>query len=128
MVGKAIQKAISGAFGDYIADKVPPDINDLRRMAWFSLMFGPYSAADFEEESPGRPARWPGWESALDKLKTWAEENLPRELYFEEWSGYLSESEPEGWKDEETGEWFDPEPCYTVDAWREFFGVLTPYI
>ena len=38
------------------------------------------------------------------------------DVYLEEWSGSILESEPEGYEDELTGEWLDPGVCYLISA------------
>lgn len=35
--------------------------------------------------------------------------NLPSEMWYDSQCGYLSENEPEGYEDDETGEWIEPE-------------------
>lgn len=44
-------------------------------------------------------------------------DNLPSTLYYESWSGCFLTSEPEGWEDEETGEWIEPDysEYYEID-------------
>ena len=44
-------------------------------------------------------------------------DQLPSSLYYETWSGCFLKSEPEGWEDEETGEWIEPDysEYYEID-------------
>lgn len=49
-----------------------PRISDLSNMAWAHLNYGPFSPADFSEESPNRETQWPGWESATAEMSQWA--------------------------------------------------------
>ena len=36
-------------------------------------------------------------------------DDLPGDLYYESWSGCILNSEPEGYQDEDTGEWIEPD-------------------
>lgn len=51
----------------------------------------------------------PGYTTAIDTIRDWIDSEMPRTLYYEDWSGFVSENEPEGFEDEETGEWVEPE-------------------
>lgn len=41
--------------------------------------------------------------------------NMPGELYYEEWSGCILESEPDWYEDPETGEMIPPDSYYVID-------------
>lgn len=101
----------------YLADTVSPEMQRLATMAAFDLNYGPY-ATGFEPDGDGWT--YPGWGAAVDTLSAL---DIPRTLYLEPDSGFVSEVEPSAWQDEDTGDWFDPEPYYELSA-RDIRSIL----
>lgn len=107
--------------------------NRVRRlvsMALSDLYFGPFVAEDFEADDPDETIRWPGYVPAIEEIRK-AADKLPRVLWIDTEFGEVLESEPEGWDDEDTGEWVDPiweREIYcefnTRDIMRATFGAL----
>ena len=50
-----------------------------------------------------------GYEEAIDIIREWISDEMPGTLYYDVQSGYVDENEPQGFEDEETGEWIEPE-------------------
>lgn len=42
-------------------------------------------------------------------------DDLPSVLYVDEDSDCVMESEPEPWQDDDTGDWYEPMPCYQIE-------------
>ena len=106
-------------------DKMPKRIKELTGAAKMDLNFGPHSKQDFKEEG----VSWPGYEKATQKIEEWADANIPSEIWYNDGADDISESEPQGWEDEETGEWHEPflEETYHLehrDIMRAVFGDL----
>lgn len=83
-----------------------------RACAWFAnfdLYFGPNTQADDGENSDLT------FEKAVDELCKWWR-NQPHDVWLDMDCDHVSESEPEGWTDEETGEWQEP----ALECWRHF--------
>ena len=114
------------AIAEHVAETLPPRIKRLGRLAMADLVWG----CSFECEDCGE--RWngctcedpfPGFESACRELREYFRDLGT--LYYEDWSGCVLTSEPEGYEDEETGDWVDPEPYYAFgprDVVRAVFG------
>lgn len=105
--------------------KMPKKIKNLVSGALMDLHSGPMSKADMRDH--GIKA-WPGYSSALKQIRDWADDNIS-EVWYDMQSGYVEESEPKAWKDEETGEWVEPFWEDYVhfdrrDVMREVFGSL----
>ena len=97
-----VTRTRTSALDQWAADvrkEMPERVRTLMRLASFDLYFGPFS-----EEIEGEP--YPGFTSALEEI----EAALPEvsEMWADEDCGYVIDSEPEAWLDEETGEWIEP--------------------
>ena len=59
-----------------------------------------------------------GFVPTCDAISDWIEEQGFSDCYFEDWSEHLSDSEPEAYQDEETGEWIEPDwsSIYKVES------------
>jgi hypothetical protein len=95
----------------------PPEIEKLGRLASWDLLCGPLNFC--EECGADRLSdctcsiKYPGFEKACAQVAEWSSELST--LYYEIDSDFLSENEPEGFEDEESGDWVEPEPYYTID-------------
>ena len=94
-------KALAGAY------PLPPGIKRLTNALYTDLMFGYQVGGDPD---------WfyPGFESAIDAVRKWADANLPSELWYDIQAGVLQDSEPEAYEDPETGAIYEPE-------WSDFY-------
>lgn len=101
---------------------IPENIRRLAALTAYSLYFGPLE--------PGYPEDpdfyYPGYCKALDTVKEWIEHNLPSEVWINLDCDYVSTSEPEGYYDDETGEYIEPylENTYHLDNWRDIAKLL----
>lgn len=91
--------------------ELPPRIRTLRAAAGWDLNFGPHA----------QNSVYKGFESACRELRTWYHDNVPT-LYYEAWSGYVTDCEPEPEERVEAQE-LDPN---TVK--RALFGALAEYV
>lgn len=91
----------------------------IKRVATYDLYFGPIirNDADIDDLLATEGTEYHGFEWACDQLRA-TYEALPRELFVNIDCGYASESEPEGYENEETGEWEEPhlESTYSLKA------------
>lgn len=95
-------------------------------LATLDLYIGPTS---LDEDSPHKDLTF---EKACNELCAWWQDQ-PHEVWLDMDCDHVSESEPEGWTDEETGEWQEQawESWMHFDARsikREVFGVLAEYV
>jgi hypothetical protein len=111
----AIAKAIREAY------PLPERIALLRRLATWDLWHGPSLPSELDDDDA---KAWPGFVSACQELRAWADDTLPRTLYYDADAGCLSDTEPEPWTDEE-GETFEPSDFYRVE-WREILAAVFP--
>lgn len=88
----------------YVEEKMPKRIKTLVGAAKWDLHMGPHSTADFRAEG----ISWPGYTSACKKIQEFIDSDMPHELWVDTEAGYVQESEPEAWFDEETGEHVEP--------------------
>jgi hypothetical protein len=90
-------------------------------LAMLDLYIGPTS---LDEDSPHKDLTF---SKAVDELCAWWRDQ-PREVWLDMDCDHVSESEPEGWTDEETGEFIEPAwECWmhfdTCAVKRALFGV-----
>ena len=105
-----------------------PRLERIAYLATFDLWYGPVTYDLSEDDGDGiTPAVWPGFDSACAELRAWADETLPREVWFDADLNFLATSEPEGWRDEETNEWHEPflDKTYRLE-WREILAARFP--
>jgi hypothetical protein len=84
-----------------------------RACAWFAnldLYFGPNSRPDEGDINADLT-----FSKAVDELCAWWRDQ-PREVWLDMDCDHVSESEPEGWTDEETGEFIEP----AWECWMHF--------
>ena len=96
-----IDKAIS-EHAETIFQALPENVRSLIHKANYDLYFGPMP----EDEE------YPGFSSALHLINEHLEIS---DVYIDE-SGYVMECEPEGWIDEESGEYIEPMDYYLIEA------------
>jgi hypothetical protein len=87
------------AVAKYVNSLMPENVKRAKAAAMHSLYYGP----------GGDDPDAPGYVTAIDTLRDWIDSDMPRTLWYDVQSGYVEESEPEGFEDEETGEWIEPE-------------------
>ena len=78
--------------------KMPADIQDLTQRANYDLYAGP--VCDDPE--------YPGFCAATDEMAKWFAQQ-PQQVWVDTDCGEVLDREPEGYEDEETGEWVDPD-------------------
>ena len=83
---------------------MPARLRKLATAAHWDLMFGPHSRADFRAEG----IRWPGYGEACARLQDWIDSKMPRDLWLDTQADDVLTSEPDGWTDDETGEYVEP--------------------
>ena len=88
----------------HVTALMPARIKKLAGAAHWDLMYGPHSRADFRAEG----IRWPGYMQACERIQDWIDSKMPRDLWLDTQSDDVQASEPEGWTDEETGEYVEP--------------------
>jgi hypothetical protein len=96
-----IDKAIS-EHAKTIFQALPENVRSLIHKANHDLYFGPMP----------EDAEYPGFSSALHLINEHLEIS---DVYIDE-SGYVMECEPEGWIDEESGEYIEPMDYYLIEA------------
>ena len=111
-----IAKAIDKAIREHVVADMPVRIRDLSNMAWADLMFGPYSAADYAEESPERETAWPGYQTAVRELREWADETIPRVLWVDTDADCVMATRPSSGYVDDDGNWIE-------DDWSEIYEV-----
>lgn len=91
----------------------------IKRVATYDLYFGPIVStdADIDDLLATEGTEYRGFEWACEQLRS-TYEALPSELYVDDECDFVSEKEPEGYLDEETGEWIEPylESTYLLTA------------
>lgn len=104
---------------------LPADLARLRSLATFDLWHGPMAEGFRDEGDEGEP--WPGFVEACQRLRAWADDVLPRTVWYDNDCGHVGTSEPEAWHDEETDEWHEPftEETYRLE-WREILAAVFP--
>lgn len=109
---------------------MPKRIERLVILALSDLHNGPVRRSTLDSED----ARvWSGFESATREISRWLAGNVPSVVWFDADCGSIGDREPEGYRDEETGEWFEPftEDTYRVESReirRLMFGELGEYL
>lgn len=83
--------------------RVPESVERLVSLATWDLWYGPLGPVD----DAGR--RWPGFVGATDAIRAWAERRVPHTITEDVFAGGYFVGEPEGYEDEEAGEWVEPE-------------------
>ncbi len=94
------------AVREYVAEKMPARIKKLMAAAKWDLQSGPFTKRDMTDQ--GFRIKWPGYTKAIDEIGAWADKHIPSSLTVDTFAGGVFEGEPEGWKDDETGEWNEP--------------------
>ena len=102
---------------------LPDDLQRLRRLATWDLWHGPILPSELDEED--KP--WPGFGEACSLMRAWADETLPRTVWYDNDCGHVGTSEPEGFIDEDTGDWIEPytDETYRIE-WREILAAIFP--
>jgi hypothetical protein len=98
----------------YVDDLMPEDVKKARRAALASLY------------GYGADPDGPSYMTALDTIRDWIDSDMPQTLYYDVQSGYVDETEPEGFEDEE-GQWIEHDDYYMYDRGqikRVVFGAL----
>ena len=95
----------------YLETLLTAEEKTLIHYAWFDLYFGPFPAGLWCEDPD---YQWVGYEAACEQIEAILE-RLPGTLYVDTECDYVGEEEPEGYEDEETREWIEPEPYYTLE-------------
>src|ERR1700677_491023 len=98
---RPIAKKISLAVNDYVKNTTPltPRIARLASFARADLYFGPIQGcddcgADYHRDCKCE-TKWPGFTAAVEEIEDWAQDNLPRKLFYDSsWDGVF-DSEPE---------------------------------
>ena len=89
---------------------MPDEITRLITLASYDLYFGPLVGCNVcgvdSTHDCTCAVRWQGFSDAIGKLRAWAEEHLPSEVWVDMDCGSVSESEPQG--EEIDGEWQEP--------------------
>lgn len=128
-----LEKKISKAVEDFYRDDMTLRIQRLIQLCNMDLNFGPLKRADVEEEM-GKKFKWDGFVEATEELEDWWDEFGHSQLWFDENAELVTDTEPTGYEDEETGEWYEPEYgdfyiLNTKELKRYVFGKeLAPYI
>lgn len=102
----------------------PKRVKWLIGAARYDLHYGPTQAG---EDVDGH--KYPGFTSALDEIRNWFDDKVPREVWYDNDSGEILESEPESY--EEDGEVFEPdwqEIYHVKDSWKGMLGELGTYL
>ena len=84
---------------------MPERIRRLANIATMDLYFGPYSAENLDDDEERE--LYKSFHYALDEIKAWSND-LPGTLYVDLDCESASDSEPEGYTDDDTGEWIEP--------------------
>lgn len=96
---------------EFCQDRIKPGIKKLINLTNSDLYFGPLIIWEEEDGTP----HYLKFVTACKIIKDYLEMVLPKHLYIEDWCGIPEEKEPEGWGDEDTGEWHNPGPYYKFD-------------
>ena len=109
---KKIRKLVS----EHFEKDIPERIRRLSNIASYDLYFGPFPPdKEFEGDFD-----WPGFEKAIDEIKPWIESNIPSDLWVDIDCDYIMEKEPDGYLDDETGEYIEPFlEYYHLDSFKE---------
>ncbi len=107
---RTIEKKLENILRAHYA--IPEDMQRRANIATLDLHFGPYTADHLE---PDEVALYPSFSDAIDTLKTWLDSAIDSELWIDLDCDYVGTSEPEGYQDEETGEYIEP---YTENTWH----------
>lgn len=112
------EKAINKAVNEYWKPKLGE--RGKRLINWLNsdLYYGPYAAGTTDEED-NPDATYPGFTSAIDELRDIIDAAGGfQDMWYDNDSGQLMESEPEGYTDEETGEFIEPflEETYLLEG------------
>ena len=99
----------------------PAEINRLVNMARYDLYYGPMQEG---EDVDGYT--YPGFSKAIDQINTWLSKVM-EDVWYDRQSGEVLTKKPEGYEDEETGEYVEPmwEDYYHLkarDVVRTMFG------
>lgn len=89
---------------EHVTSKMPARIKKLVSGARTDLYGGPYSKTDMRAFGV---SRWPGYSKAIDEISDWASDHVS-ELWVDTGAGFVMDSEPEGFTDEDTGEYVEP--------------------
>lgn len=111
---------------NYVIKKMPDDIKTLRRLALWSLYYGPSIEGQDGEEN------WPGWSKAIDIISNWVNDNIS-DLWYDQQIGEVLNEEPKGYQEEGTEEWIEPMwddyiKYDSRDVKRIVFGELASYM
>lgn len=114
------QKKIRKLVSEHFQKDMPERIRRLANIATMDLYFGPYPP-DYEFEGE---FNWPGFENAVDEIKTWIEKNIPSDLWVDIDCECIMTKEPEGYfetNEDGTEEYIEPflEFTYHLDSFRE---------
>lgn len=95
----------------------------LKSLAQWDLMFGPFDR--FDRSTYGEARGYPGYVAACDAIED-AISGLPSELFVDLDCDAVMDREPEGWTDDETGEWVEPEleNVFRVNTRDAILGIL----
>lgn len=97
--------------------EVPDAIDRLIRLCVWDLWHGPIARSGDFGPDDGRP--WPGFSDAVDALHTWGDKHDIGAVYYrEEDCDWWTDTEPEAWQDDETGEWIEPGPYEARTGWE----------
>lgn len=77
---------------------MPANVKKAKAAAMQNLYYGP----------GGDDPDAPGYTTALETIRDWIDSDMPQTLYYDDQSGSVDESEPEGYEDED-GEWIEPD-------------------
>ncbi len=106
---------INKAASRYLKEILDERTQKLGTLAWHDLVYGPVTyCEDCGEDCLSDctcAIKYPGFSAAVDEIRN----ALPSALYVEADTDFVSENEPQGYEDEETGEWREPEPYYCLD-------------
>jgi hypothetical protein len=83
---------------------VPETIQRLANIATLDLYFGPYTTANLDDEWERKNYTF---QTALESIRNWADTNL-QDCWIDVDCGAVMDREPEGYLDEETGEYVEP--------------------
>lgn len=100
----------------YLEDKLPERVRRLITCANFDLYFGPYGV--YEPDNDGFV--YPGFVTASKEISE-AISDLPSEVWVDVDCEQIYESEPQGYEDDETGEYIEP---YLENTWYFNHGAI----
>jgi len=114
-----MSRFVDRAIAEYAAElesALPEDVKRLIELANSDLYSGPvYLDQDGEECSMWDDGATPfSFRKACDRIREALSD--VSDVYLEDWSGCVLTSEPEGYEDEETGAWIEPDPYTLIEA------------